>query len=333
MLLLLARLALADDATCLACCRAGGIGGCPTTLEVRTERSATEPLGSRWELMGAWVVACDGSGRFDPTIVRQLDHEPEYGEVVGSGKNPLAVHCFAQACALPRNVCVGPATASGDIGLVGCEDTLAVDQKALAVGPGRAPGAGAIVVVIDGRPLVAEPESQPAPTPGSAPPPDTTPPPSAPWPAPPKAPAAPSAPAPPPVLELPADPPDACSPAREPIRSESRKRVGSGDDLRITGNSAEALRDYKAALTLDKCNGYAWMSIAQLAGDQARTDLTIRALRNATRLLPTHPGAWLMLGRAYESFGQRGLAAEAFKRATELAPGSAEAVEGYMRTR
>ncbi len=323
MLLLLARLALADDATCLACCQAGGVGDCPTTLEVRTERSATEPVATRWELMGAWVLNCDGSGRFDPTITRRLDHEPEYGEVLGSGANPLAVHCFAQACALPRNVCVGPATASGNVGLVGCDDTLPVDQKSLAVGPGSSPGKGAIVVVIDGRPLVAEPGDQPA----------ASPPPGSPWPVPARAPEPARAPLPPPVLELPADPPEPCSPAADAGRSESRKRVGTGDDLRITGRSGEALRDYKAALTLDKCNGYAWMSIAQLAGDQARTDLTIRALRNATRLLPTHPGASLMLGRAYESFGQRALAAEAFKRATELAPGSAEAVEGYMRTR
>ncbi|MSQ02833.1 MAG: tetratricopeptide repeat protein [Myxococcales bacterium] len=335
MLLLLARLALADDATCLACCRAGGIGDCPTSLEVRTEWSATEPLATRWELMGAWVLACDGSGRFDSTITRSLDHEPDYGEVIGSGRNPLAVHCFTQACALPRGVCVGPASANGDVGLVGCEDTLAVDQKSLAVGPGRSPGRGAVVVVIDGRPLVAEPGEPAAPSPGSGPEPSPAPPPSAPWPAPtPPGAAAPSkAPLPVPVLELPPDPPDPCAPPADAIRSESRKRVGTGDDLRITAKSSEALRDYKAALTLDTCNGYAWMSIAQLAGDQARTDLTIRALRNATRLLPAHPGAWLMLGRAYESFGQRGLAAQAFKRATELAPGSAEAVEGYMRTR
>ena len=44
-------------------------------------------------------------------------------------------------------------------------------------------------------------------------------------------------------------------------------------------------------------------------------------------------GGWLMLGKAYEAIGQRTMAADAFRKATEIAPGNAEAVEGYMRTR
>ena len=328
MLLLLTGLAWADDTTCLACCRAGGLGDCPTELHVRTERSQLEALGDHYELQGAWVLACDGRGVFDPTLRLKADHEPGYGEVLGAGSNPLAIHCFAQACALPAGVCVGAADAQGEVALVGCADQLPVDQRQLAAAAQAGPSAQARVVVIDGRPLVAEPAgsagvSTPSSTPVASPAPVTGPTPAA-TPAPTGA---------PPTLELPADPPDPCVAAPEAVRAESRKRVGSGDDLRISGNGGEALRDYRAALTMDKCNGFAWVSLAQLANDQGRTDLAIRALRNGTRLLPNHPGAWLMLARAYESFGQRGMAAEAYRRATEIAPGNAEAIEGYMRTR
>lgn len=327
--------ALADDSMCLACCKAGGISTCETTIQVRTEKSGTEPVGTGWALQGAWIVACDGSGRFDPSFSALFDHEPDYGEVVNSGANPLALHCFSEACAMPKGVCVGPANPDGTVQLVGCDDTLPTDQRELAGGGGLAPGPGAMVVVIDGRPLVAErqhgaPLGPRATVPASAPtalPPSEAVPPS---PAPSSSPLSSAAPV---ILELPSDPPDPCTPAPDAVRAESRKRVGTGDDFRIAGRTSEALKDYRAALSMDKCNGYAWMSIAQVANDLARTDLAIRALRNTTRLLPAHPGGWMMQGKAYEAFGQRNLAAQAFKKATELAPGNAEAIEGYMRTR
>src|SRR5687767_3743870 len=77
VLLFLVAASSADDATCIACCKAGGLGSCPTTIQVRTEKSGTEPVGVGWELQGAWVVACDGSGRFDPSINASFDHEPD----------------------------------------------------------------------------------------------------------------------------------------------------------------------------------------------------------------------------------------------------------------
>lgn len=371
VLALLVTLALADDTTCVSCCKAGGLASCPTVIHVRTEKSGTDASGMGWDLQGVWALSCDGSGRFDPTFTATLDHEPEYAEVIGSGTNPLALHCFVEACALPQGVCVGQANLNGDVQLVGCDDTLPVDQRSLAGAPQHQPSASAVVVVIDGRPIVAEkaepggsqpsaapsgsdpapapldpyasarapgwpPAPSPAPAPGAAYDPyapvsaPTYQPAPSPSPAPP--PPAPSAPA-PLVLDLPPDPPDPCVPAADAMRAESRKRVSSGDDFRMANRPADALKDYRAALTMDKCNGYAWMSIAQVANDAGRTDVAVRALRHTTRLVPTHPGGWLMLGRAYEAIGQRTMAAEAYKKATEIAPGNAEAIEGYMRTR
>lgn len=335
MFLLLASLAVADDATCLACCAAGGLHGCPTELHVRTEGSRLGPSGMDTHVQGGWVLRCDGTGHFDPGLSEEVDHEPMYAEVLGSGLNPLAVHCFAQACALPERVCLGPATLNGDVQLVSCVDSLPASQTDLAAAPRAGHGGGAVIVVIDGKPLVAEraPQpgasaavAQPAPVEPPAPGPPGVPSPVGTAPVPPPPPAA-------PTLALPDDPPDPCAPAADAIRAEARKRIGTGDDLRMAGRTDEALRDYKAALTLDRCNGYAWMSIAQLAADAGRTDLVIRALRNTTRLVPRHPAAWMMLARSYEGFAQRALANEAWHTATELAPGNAEAIEGYMRTR
>lgn len=336
MFLLLAGLGLADDATCQACCRAGGLDGCATEVHVRTEGSSLSPSGMDTRVQGGWVLKCDGSGYFDPSLVEEVDHEPAYAEVLGSGLNPLALHCFVQACALPERLCVGAANLNGDVQLVSCVDGLPASQPQLAAAPRRPTSVAAMVVVIDGRPLVAESgetvvhgppgvaasvATRPLPPPPGAPPPGLAPaatPPSAPAPA---------------VLALPDDPPDPCTPAPDAVRAEARKRVGTGDDLRIAGRVDEALRDYKAALTLDRCNGYAWMSIAQLAADAGRTDLVIRALKNTTRLVPRHPAAWMMLAKGYEGFGQRAMAHAAWQTATELAPGNAEAIEGYMRTR
>ncbi len=336
-MLLTLTLALADDATLAACCRAGGASACPSTLALRTEKSSLDAIGLGYELAGAWQLSCSGKSKWDGGFLADVDNDPGFGQVL-TAVTPLAMHCFAQACALPEGACIGDPDASGNFAVIDCASSLPVDHGGLARAP-QGDKDAKTVVVIDGKPLVAAtvvgtpPPAAYTPQPASEPssyaaPALTTPAYSAPTaPPPPVAPAAPVA------LDLPADPPDPCTPAPDAVRAESRKRVGTGDEYRITGRVDEALRDYKAALTMDKCNGYAWMSLSMLANGQGRTDLGIRALRNTTRLLPAHPGAFLMLGKAYESFGQRTLAADAYRKASELAPSNAEAIEGYMRTR
>ena len=323
-MILIASLALADDATLADCCRAGGANACPTSLAVRTEKSSVEAIGLGYEVAGAWTLACSGKGKWDAAFTADVDADPPFGQVLTTVA-PLAMHCFVQSCALPESTCLGSPDAEGRLSVVDCESNMPADHAALAR-PARGVPTGGKVVVIDGKPLVASPVTASPPAAPTAAVPA----------APPVAVAPPTPPAPvntPLPVELPPDPPEPCPAAPEAARSESRKRVSTGDDLRVAGRVDDALRDYKAALTMDKCNGYAWMSISMLAEQQGRTDLAIRALKNTTRLLPAHPGAFLMLGKAYESFGQRSLAATAYRRATDLAPSNAEAIEGYMRTR
>ncbi len=134
------------------------------------------------------------------------------------------------------------------------------------------------------------------------------------------------------ATSLPKDPPETCTPPAEALRGEARKRVDAGDEKRIRKDAAGALQEYRAALTMDACNAYGWLGIGEIASAAARPDLAVRALRNTTRILPGHYGAWTMLGKAYEGLHQAKLAAEAYSKALELRPGLPEALDGWRRT-
>ncbi len=338
MLFLPIAAALAQDA-CGACCRAGGLAACPSELRVLSEGSRVARGPTGWTVSGQWVIPCDGQARYDAEGTVSIDHEPSYGELVMSALNPLQVHCFDQACALPVGTCLSPANDQGAITLVDCADTLPVDARAMARPPGLRPGPGALVVVVDGKPLVADLmvvqpyAATPLAATLSASPAPPTPPVGA-------GPAPPSFPVPGQAsagqtagsLDLPADPPDVCKPPGDAMRGEGRRRVDMGDERRMMKDSAGAAREYRAALTMDTCNGYAWLGLGEAAAQLSRPDVAIRALKNATNLLPKHYGAWVLLGKAYEAIGQRTMAGNAYSEALKLSPGLPDAVEGYART-
>ncbi|MES2642570.1 MAG: hypothetical protein V4850_24005 [Myxococcota bacterium] len=359
----------ADDA-CFACCQAGGLASCKAEIRVYGEGARVAREGAVWRVVGLWEIGCDGVGVFDAGATVVLDHAPLVGELIMQALNPLQVHCFTQACALPATTCVTPSDDLGRFFLLDCDTELPVDGITLSdVKPvTRLPSTK--VVVVDGRPLVVQPVSGSAFAPGTtngahaparsgspriapigaATPEARVPVASVPAPAPvpvytpappPVAPAPPvAAPQPPPSSDpmaalaatLPADPPTACKPPADALRGEARKRVDSGDDRRIKKDALGALQEYRAALTMDPCNAYAWNGIGDIANEAARPDLAVRALRNTTRLLPGHYGAWTMLGRNYEALRQNVLAAEAYAQALQLRPGLPEALDGWRRT-
>lgn len=364
--------ASAADEACFACCQAGGLSSCAAELRVYGEGARVAREGAVWRVVGLWEIGCDGVGVFDPGATVVLDHSPLVGELIMQALNPLQVHCFQQACALPETTCVTPSDELGRFFLLDCESELPVDGITLSnVSPvTRSPSTK--VVVVDGRPLVVQPVNgtafaagtsngahapsrsgspRIAPTGASAsapaapvytpapPAPVYTPPPAPVYTPPAPAVTAPvttSAPSSDPMAALaatlPADPPAACKAPAEALRGEARKRVDSGDDRRIRKDALGALQEYRAALTMDPCNAYAWNGIGDIANEAARPDLAVRALRNTTRLLPGHYGAWSMLGRNYEALRQNTLAAEAYAKALELRPGLPEALDGWRRT-
>ena len=130
---------------------------------------------------------------------------------------------------------------------------------------------------------------------------------------------------------LPKDPPDDCEPPGDALRGEARKQVMTGDDLRMAKDAAGAVQKYRAALSMDSCSGYAWLGLGESAVALDRPDIAIRALRNATTLLPKHYGAWTALGLAYEATRQVSLAVAAFRMAIELKPGLEAASAGLTR--
>ena len=93
----------------------------------------------------------------------------------------------------------------------------------------------------------------------------------------------------------------------------------------------EAADRYKAALTLDPCNAFAWHAMGQLAITGGHLDTAIQALRVATRLVPGHYGAFTSLGEAYERNSRNELASEAYHMALSIHPQHQPALEGLAR--
>ena len=94
---------------------------------------------------------------------------------------------------------------------------------------------------------------------------------------------------------------------------------------------AAAINEYRAALAMDPCNGYGWLGLGETAASAGRPDVAVRALKNATRLMAGHYGAWTTLGQQYEILGQYRSAAEAFHKAVELRPDHVAALAGLDR--
>jgi len=377
----------ADDA-CFECCRAGGLDACDASLSVYGDGSRLARDGDAWRVVGLWKMGCNGLGVFDASASVRLQRPPLGGELVMEDVNPLRVHCFEQACALPATTCVSPADDMGRFFLLDCESDLPVDGTVLSNVSPVVRNPTSRVILLDGRPLVVVPVSgnafapgttngAVAPARGGASSPRITPAatsstaytpspglvastapaytapqtpsytaPAAPAYVAPTTPAAPTTTTAPSTFtpqqstdpmatlaaSLPTDPPETCKATSDALRGEARKRVDSGDDRRMRKDAMGALQEYRAALTMDVCNAYAWNGIGDIANDAARPDLAVRALRNTTRLLPGHYGAWTMLGKNYEALRQMPLAAEAYTKALELRPGLPEALDGWRRT-
>lgn len=337
LLLALLPAALAGDDACLACCRAGGMSSCDTHIELFAEGGRVTAAGVAWQVTGVWQLDCEGRATYSPGETFVMDHAPAGGEVLARGGSPLEIHCFQQACALPSGACFSPPDAEGRIQLVSCGTRQPISAAGLSAPPGPDRAAGAQVVVVNGRPLVVQGDaiSAPhAPAPVSS---ATAPAPAAPAAATVAASAPPSTPADTDPFTLfskalPTDPPDPCKVVADTLRAEARKRVDLGDEKRLRKDTPGALQEYRVALTMESCNAYAWFGVGEVASEAGRPDLAVRALRNTTRLLPTHPRAWTLLGGAYEALRQPQLAAEAYTKALELRPGLPEALDGWRRT-
>ena len=324
MLLLLASFALADEIARNSCCAAvGAAGTCANELSVYGDGSTIAPGTAGLVVTGAWRMSCGQPARYDGNYRTTVEREPRKGDVL-SAPSPLSAHCFAQACEMPAGTCL-QASPDGRAAVLGCTDGLPASAEVLTKAPPRK-FTRAVVVVVEGRPLVVD--AQP---PGGEAPPAAAPAAGAPSRADSAAAAMAGA-----LAELtasfPEDPPDACTPKSESLRAEARRHVDLGDEKRIARDTLGALTQYRVSLTMDVCNGYAWVGIGEVAYSGQRPDLAAHAQRNATRLLPRNYHAFVSLGQSYEALGQSGLAAEAYRSALELSPSLQEARLGLART-
>ncbi len=357
--LTLAGAAMAADGECVACCRAAGLAGCRSTLKMYGEGSMAAPEAGAWRVLGLWFLDCGGQGRFESGSTTVVATMPVSGELLLAGVPPAAFHCFTQACTFPESACF-EVMAEERVRLVDCRDGAPMPASQLTRAGPTPPGNEAIIAVVGDRPLVVTPldrasTSAPEPTPqaccgqtpargllGQSPP----------------ASAAVvtqadpmriaegnASPAPPElagsewvrsgagdyVLEIP-EPPltNECGVA-EVLRTESRRRVETGNEAVIRGDIQHAIDGYRAALTLDPCNPYAWADLGTLALQLDMHAQAAIALSQAVEIQPRHYTAYTNLGLAYEGLDQPSLASDAFRIALALRPHHAAAQQGLER--
>lgn len=318
-----ARAAPADDLA--RCCDAESAAVCPSELLAFGPGSSAHPTDDGVRLFGVWRIPCAGPTRFDAGFTQTVDEGVDGGTVL-AGIAPAVAACFDRACALPEGLCL---RAEGSRVHVrdcadGSEPTVGMWSN-----PVRTPfGFGA-------KPAAPPP---PAPTvlasvatPGStmsAPIPATSRP-TAPRPAAPPVAAGSRGPV---DTEVPARPPSPCVPGRG-MREPSNAQVDAGNDALVHGDPATALDRYRAAISVDRCNAFAWTALGDGLLALGSPLPAKAALEVATTLMPAHFHAWTSLGEALERAGDRAGAAAAYQRALSLRPGHPPALSGLGRVR
>ena len=326
------------------------------------EGSVASAESGAWRVMGLWFLDCSGQGRFEVGSTAVLATMPVSGELLLASTPVEAFHCFTQACSYPEHACFD-AMAEGRVRMVDCRDGAPMPASQLAQ-PGPAPpGSESIIAVIGSRPLVVTPvEAERATFPTDQPsggsccgdagaglfghgqPPEravitqgydepalpigltTTPPDLGGSDYARSSGAAGSY-----VVDVPEPPltPD-CGTA-EVLRTESRRRVDAGNEAMVRGELQEAIDEYRAALTLDPCNPYAWADLGALALQLEHPAEAALSLSQAVELQPRHYTAYTNLGLAYEALDQPDLAREAYRVALGLRPHHQPALRGLER--
>lgn len=284
-----------------ACCAAVGEGVCPDRLEAVGATSAQTPSPTGAQVVGVWTLQCATGASWDPAARRSLRSMVPAGTVV-SPVPPEAVGCFDAACRLPEGLCV---RWTGErVQVVQCADGAAPSDFQWTA-PGRSPRRAA---VISGRLVGTGPTPAPAPV-------------------------APARPVAANVdTSVPPLPPEPCIPSSA-LREPSNQQVDAGNEAIVAGDLGTAIDRYRAAITINKCNAFAWVALGDALLQVGSPRTALPALQAATRLMPTHFHAWTRLGEAAEQNGDRVAAAAAYTRALEVKPDHAPAAQGLQRVR
>jgi len=325
-LLLSVPFSVADGPACVQCCKAEGLVGCPTRVRVFGDGSELVREAGAWRVSGIWWLDCDRGARFDEGSTVMIDHMPLDGQVLRLAYPPATVRCFRNACTLPAGACVRDNGDGSTFVLERCSDGRPLTGAEMLI-RGTPPKTGTTVVRVAGRTLFTTqvegsgantgPSSAVVGSRSSATAPRTSS----------RTNSGGSI-----KFNLP-DPPHGECDVSDLLQAESRRHVDMGDTARVRGDKSGAANEYRAAITMDPCNAYAWSSIGGLALRAEQAAVATRALRVAVRLMPEHYGAITMLGEAYEKLGRSALAAEAYQKALSIRPTHTPAQEGLSRTR
>jgi Flp pilus assembly protein TadD len=134
------------------------------------------------------------------------------------------------------------------------------------------------------------------------------------------------------AFSLPPAPPIPCAP-NPALRVASSDQADLGDESAITGDFASALDHWRAAVTINACNGVAWTSIGNTLLDGGTADKAETALAIATQLTPANVFAWTQLGRAREQLGKFSSAVTAYQTALGVQSDFKPALDGLDRAR
>lgn len=292
-----------------ACCAAASATACPIELSVSGPGGTLAAEGAATKLTGVWTLACEGGARFDPAASQLTAAPPPEGGVL-SPIAQAAAACFDAACKLPAALCV---VHEGDRArVIACDRSVA----SLALWQ-TAPVDDTRAAVVDKHVITVRDVAASTPRPVAAV-------------APPVA-QAPSVASTPVDLTVPDAPPDPCRPTAQ--RLESQDQVGDGNSAALKGDFGYALQRYRAAITLNACNAFAWADMGEAFLALKDAGRARSALLVATRLMPSHYTAWANLGKTHEILGDLLAAASAYERALEAKPGFAPAADGLARVK
>ncbi len=292
-----------------ACCDAAGASQCPDRLLAIGPGTDQRVSPDGATATGLWALACATGATFEPQTEVTTTHPFPPASVL-TPVLPSAMACFQASCRLPEATCLR--FDGNRVKLARCDDGSDVGE-AMWHGPPRAPGRA---VVIGGRVLNGDGHSaSSAPTRSTVRPAQASPP---------------VAPAQPLDARVPRAAPDPCR-ATGSLRAPSNQQVDEGNEAMVAGQTGHALDKYRAAITINKCNAFAWAALgdALLLGGHAAP--ATESLMVATRLMPSNLHAWITLGRALEQIGDRSRAAEAYRAALDQKPGHAPAAQGLSR--
>jgi Flp pilus assembly protein TadD len=129
---------------------------------------------------------------------------------------------------------------------------------------------------------------------------------------------------------VPPPPPDPCVP-NPALRDPSNAQVDAGNTAEVAGDLGQALDRYRAAISINQCNAFAWTALGDGLLKVGNAESARAALVTATRLMPTHFHAWTSLGEADEKLGDFDGARRAYRQALAARPGHPPAVAGLSR--